>query len=129
MVALVSRPENSRAYCGSGRRGGRQGSRPFVVTHLRCAPPCSTPSCDDESVPSMPGVTQPLSGPTLGALAKTCPPGMCGGRPGEPEAGLIRSLSATSSVTPHRIAPLALDLQAGPTLPVTFGGRQPCPCW
>src|SRR3989442_6827093 len=29
---------------GSGRRYVRQGARPFVVTHLRCAPPRSTPS-------------------------------------------------------------------------------------
>lgn len=76
----------------------------------------------------MTGVTQPLPGPAqVGALAKTCLPVVCGSRPGAPEDGLIRSLSASDGVTPHRIAPLAQDLQAGPTSPVTFWRKATMP--
>src|SRR6202011_2294677 len=51
-VGLVSCSRNSPAYCGSGRRCGRQGARPVVVTHLRCAPPSATPSFASASGPA-----------------------------------------------------------------------------
>ncbi len=68
----------------------------------------------------MADVTQPAPGsPSGDALAKICPSVVRGSRPGPPEDGLIRSLSAVYGVTPHRIASSAFNLQAGPTLAVT----------
>lgn len=76
----------------------------------------------------MADVTPPLPGSSYGdALAKTCPSAVRGSRPGPPEDGLIRSLSATDGVTPHRIAPSAFNLQAGPTLAVTFWRKATMP--